>query len=366
MAPTPNTCQHPTTGPILPLDIPELPHGLATGRDIPIAVIDTGAANPGTTGDRDHCLLHGTAVASVLKEVAPRSHIHSIRHSPHVDRAEGTVEDLIHALNRAREHKAKVINISMVACEDLAALREAIAKAQDAGALVVSSIGNRGQCEEGTMPFPASVEGVIAVGAIGQRDKEPAEGSWDAGRVPADYSAPGPWADLYAPGGPVSAQLHIDGKVHTVVGDPNPFLGTSFAAPVVSGTAALVWEILPSSDATLVSSIMLDTATHGGAVPGSSRPLLVIDPQAAVERALEIRAERASKPINEATAMPLATDLSTTVDTAPKVPDTPSYVVPASVAVLVCVVLIVALVVRALASDRSPASGSMDSTLHGA
>ena len=364
MPPAANNCQQPTTGPHLPLDLPDLPHGLATGRGVSITVVDTGAANPGTTGDRDHCLLHGTAVASVAKAIAPGSALHSIRHSPHPDRAEGTVADLIGALDRAREHKSKIINVSMVACEDLPALRSAVSRAHDAGALLVASIGNRGQCEEGTAPFPAHIDGVIAVGAVDPRSDTPEEGTWDAGRVAAEYSAAGPWADIYAPGGPVSAQLHVDGKVQTVVGDPHPFLGTSFATPVVSGTAALVWEVLPGSDATLVRSILLETSTPGGAVPGRSEPLLVVNPQAAVERALELK-HGADTGAAEG-ARDAEPRLATSVTAAPHIPEESDYIVPGAVVLVVCVVAIVALVARALLSDSKPAAGSMETTRHGA
>lgn len=365
-----NNCNQPIIGPALPIDVDELPHTITTGHRVPVTVIDTGAANPGTTGDRDHCLLHGTAVASVLTHIAPGADVRSVRHSPHPDRPNGTVADLINAIDRALQEKPKILNISMVTCEDTPQLREAMGRAQHQGVLVVASIGNRGQCDEGTAPYPATIESVLAVGAVEPRTPDPAAGTWDAGRIVAQYSAPGPWADIYAPGGPVSAQLKMDGAVHTIVGDPNPFTGTSFAAPVVSGTAALIWQVLPDAPADLVRSILLDSAQHGGAVPGDTIPLKVINPHAAVELAMQHRdrgredsaADQGASSHDDATSDHMA--LSVQAQTIQPVPT--DYAVPGALSLLVCSVGIVALIARAFSSDKRPASGRVDSTRHGA
>ncbi|MBC2682209.1 S8 family serine peptidase [Corynebacterium sp. 4HC-13] len=366
-------CATPITGPSLPLDVGDIPHAITTGNNVPIALIDTGAANPGTSGDRDHCLLHGTAVASVLKSIAPGADIRSVRHSPHPERSNGTVADLVNAINRALQEKPTVLNISMVTCEDTPQLRDAIARAHKQNVLVVASVGNRGQCDEKTAPYPAMIDGVLAVGAVEPRHPDPTTGTWDAGRVVAHYNAPGPWADIYAPGGPVSAQLTMDGKVHTIVGDPQPFTGTSFAAPVVSATAALVWQILPDAPANLVRSIMLDSAHPGGASPGTSVPIRVINPQAAVELALSHRDKHTfppsqhHKPDQHAhTFHSEDHTLELSVQAHPIEPVHNDYSVPGALSLLVFVVGIVTLIARALSSERRPAFGNTDNTRHGA
>lgn len=409
-------CAQPLFGDRLPLETPPPPHDIANGYRVNVAVIDTGAATPGATGDRSSCVLHGTAVTSVLREVAPGATVHSIRHSPREDRAEGTVAELIAAINTAREENPQIINISMVACEDTRELRDAVTAAQRDGALIVASVGNHGQCDEGVAPFPASIDGVIAVSAVSSTSPPanpstgtlangaPAEHSpgvqyqngthnLNAGRTVADYSAPGPWAQLYAPGGPVSATLDTDAGPRTIVGGPQPFIGTSFATPIISGTAALVWQAAPHLTAAEVRDILLQTATLGGAVPGSAEPLRVVNAQAAVEKALELREEHARKhpgqaghgqagqahgdraqnghpvaPSSDALDTPGTADTSPTtvnvVNAAPVQTTAPDYSVPIALALLVSTVLIVALVARAFASESKPESGRTETTRH--
>lgn len=277
-------CDRPVFGDPLPVDV-DLPHDLATGRGVGVAVVDTGAASPGVIterdGDADHCLLHGTAVAGVLRAVAPGARVVSVRQGD--GETETTVADLVAALDRVREDpgEIRVVNISVVACEDTPELRESVAAAEAAGLLLVAAAGNAGQCQDGQLPYPAALPGVLTVGGVDvRRDDDP-----DAGRRPADYSVPGSWVDLHAPGGPVSAPLETsaetDTLVRTVVGDPAPFTGTSFAAPVVSATAALVWQLRPELSAARVRELVVASADHG-VVP-------VVSPAAAVSAALDGR-----------------------------------------------------------------------------
>ncbi|MGV0868137.1 S8 family serine peptidase [Corynebacterium kalidii] len=287
-------CDQPVFGDPLPLDV-DLPHDLATGGGVGVAVVDTGAAAPGIVaerpGDRDRCLLHGTAVAGTLRTVAPDSGIVSVRQGD--SGTDTTVADLVVALDRARAgadgHGVRIVNISVVACEDTAELRAAVTAAEEAGLLIVAAAGNTGQCREDQRPYPAALPGVLAVGGVDARDPV----DLDAGRRPADYSVPGDWVELHAPGGPVSALLDTSGDdgppdgdavARTIVGDPAPFSGTSFAAPVVAGAAALVWQVRPDFTAAQVRSLLVDTAEQG-VVP-------VVSPVGAVSAALDSRDDR--------------------------------------------------------------------------
>ncbi|MDC7103114.1 S8 family serine peptidase [Corynebacterium falsenii] len=349
---TQDSCQQPTLGSAIPLDVgPGDPvadqhalehiHALTTGRDVPVAVIDTGASVPGVTGDDNHCYLHGTAVASVVKALAPGAAVTSIRHAPQTTSAQGTVADLIGAINAAVAGGARIINISMVACSGTPELSAALQRAMEGGALVVASTGNTGQCEPGTVPYPAGVEGVLAVGAV----EDPfATDSADAGRIPAPYSAPTSVVDVFAPGGPVSAQLAVGGaggKVHTIVGDPAPFVGTSFAAPFVSATAALVWERDPGATAEQVRSILVDSAALGGAVGDMAEPLRVVDPLAAVTAAMD---QAGGTRVGQVSEQPIP---SAVVAGQPWHPEPVNVTVPVVLAVVVVVVAIAALIVRA-------------------
>ncbi len=376
----------PGTVPLPDIDAPSYPalHALSRGQDVDVAVIDTGSAGPGVVGDRDFCILHGSVVTSVLRAIAPEAKVHSFRHNAVASRAEGTVEDLVHAIDRALKARVKIINISMVACEDTAELREAIGRAEKAGVLVVASTGNTGQCPEGAPTFPSSLDSVLAVGAVAPRAQELAAGagagagsvagpaagkenSADQGRVPAQYSAPTHWVDLFAPGGPVEGQVDVRGKVHTIVGNPDPFEGTSFAAPVVSGTAALVWQIVPHLSAREVRELLTSTASPGASGPGLGKQMLVVNPAAAVDKALDLRDARIRVVDNgsDGNNGSIGSDGSTgahyelqTVSTQPHQPGAADYSVPVVLSLVLALGIIATVVCRAFSADSRPPSGS--------
>lgn len=380
------TVAAPGTLPLPDIDAPSYPalHALSRGRDVDVAVIDTGSAGPGVVGDRDFCVLHGSVVTSVLRAIAPEAKVHSFRHNAVASRAEGTVEDLVRAIDRALKARVKIINISMVACEDTAELREAIGQAEKAGVLVVASTGNTGQCPEGAPTFPSSLDSVLAVGAVAPRAQELAAGagagagsvagpaagkenSADQGRVPAQYSAPTHWVDLFAPGGPVEGQVDVRGKVHTIVGNPDPFEGTSFAAPVVSGTAALVWQIVPHLSVQEVRELLTATASPGASGPGLGKQMLVVNPAAAVDKALDLRDARIRVGDNgsDGNNGSIASDGSTgahyelqTVSTQPHQPGAADYSVPVVLSLVLALGIIATVVCRAFSADSRPPSGS--------
>ena len=382
------TVAAPDTLPLPDIDAPSYPalHALSRGRDVDVAVIDTGSAGPGVVGDRDFCVLHGSVVTSVLRAIAPEAKVHSFRHNAIASRAEGTVEDLVHAIDRALKARVKIINISMVACEDTAELRATIGRAEKAGVLVVASTGNTGQCPEGAPTFPSSLDSVLAVGAVAPRAQElvaagagssadadagtsagasaAKTNSADQGRVPAPYSAPTHWVDLFAPGGPVEGQVDVRGKVHTIVGNPDPFEGTSFAAPVVSGTAALVWQIVPHLSVQEVRELLTTTATPGASGPGLGKQMLVVNPAAAVDRALDLRDAR-NRIGSNGNHGNHASDDSTdshyelqTVSTQPHQPEVADYSVPVVLSLVLALGIIATVVCRAFSADSRPPSGS--------
>ena len=375
-----NPCEQPVTGAELPLDVDlgNVP-GIANGHGIPIAIIDTGSATPTAHGDRDHCILHGTAVASVASTIAPGATVTAYRHSEKPEEADGTVHTLVRAIDRAVKDHAKIINISMVACSDTADLRAAIDRASKSGALVVASAGNREQCEAGQTAFPAALPNVLSIGAVEKRpnwdthsnavdvgaavdpNKLTTTPNPDAGMVPADYSMPANHIDLYAPGGPVSARLRTgDGTTHTIVGSPAPFQGTSFASPIVAGTAALVWQLWPDATASQIRQIMESTAIPGGADGVTHNPVHVVSPAKAVSAALEHTAaqkgDTSRKPVDNKESAFLG--IPSTVSAQPPTPSGTDYRVVVGLSVVLALTLIVAVVARALDSDNNPPSGS--------
>lgn len=430
-------CQEQARDPDLHLPAPAYPHDLATGHGSTIIVVDTGVALPGATGERDSCILHGTAVATTAAQAAPGAHIHSLRHASRPDAVEGTVAELVTALEQARKVKAKhkIVNVSMVTCEPAPALEKAARELVADNALVVAPIGNMGQCDAGTATFPASLPGVLSVGAVesdtvmgagGARSAggsaaastagggsspgdQPAPAVLNSGRVPATYGLAGVPADIYAPGGPVVAQV---GDGPPVVGSPEPFIGTSFAAPVVSGVAAMVWQLRPELTAAEVTGLLRETAQPGGTVDGVEglQTARVVDPSAALSLAREQQRDRAigaadqvqsgngavehadagrpgsphaNGPGSEAGAHDAATsgaldtsgafdapgntvaEMPVAVTAAPVAEQVTDYRVPLVLSAVLAVALVLVLVARAFASESTPPSGSPEITRQG-
>lgn len=264
-------------------------HSFATGAGVKVAVIDTGVAahpqlrvSPGadfvTPEEPDplrDCDLHGTVVAGVIagKElgVAPDAEIYSIRqtssHYPapasengEAERAgSGTLASLAAAIEDAVNANAKVINVSVVSCVppdaaarvDRAGVDAALRRAEEAGAVVVAASGNAtaGGCEKDDVVFPAESDTVLAVGALA------------APHELAEYSITAP---LSAEGS-VPLALDPGGGWATGKGDVT-FQGTSFAAPLVSGTLALLVQRYPGDSPAQLRQRIIDSAEPGHGV----------------------------------------------------------------------------------------------------
>ena len=129
-------------------------------------------------------------------------------------------------------HPAKVINLSLGGFgECTAAEQETIDEALAQGTVVVASAGNAS--DDVSFFAPANCSGVITVGAVGRSGER------------SSYSNFGRRIDISAPGGDVD----VDGQIlsthasgSTVPGAPgyDAAIGTSFAAPLVSGTLSLM------------------------------------------------------------------------------------------------------------------------------
>jgi thermitase len=117
---------------------------------------------------------------------------------------------------------AKIINMSLGGDDTSQVLSDAVAYANLRGVLVVAAAGNENSTAH---HYPAALTDVLAVGAT-ERDS-------DARADYSNYNAPGDrWVDLVAPGDVTTMDRF--GDYHTGM------QGTSFAAPIVSGAAALI------------------------------------------------------------------------------------------------------------------------------
>ncbi|WP_448851558.1 S8 family serine peptidase [Corynebacterium sp. 335C] len=274
---------------------------LADGSGVVVAVVDTGVADHprlgGVADAGDHhgggalhdCDAHGTFVAGVIATrpgpdavvgVAPGAQMASVRQPVGDDHDLAT---LAAAVDSALAAGARVINVSLASCAPAGAeppgaaeVRDAVARAEAAGAVVVAASGNRGaDCRDGAVAWPAVLDEVVAVTAVAH--PRPA----GAAAAPAEWALTGPWVDVAAPGGPVTGpDPRGDGLAGALVsaGGETPVAGTSFAAPVVAGVAALVLSRAPHLSPAQVREALVATATPAGPGLGAG----VVDPAAAV------------------------------------------------------------------------------------
>lgn len=303
-------------GPNRPAPFVDLPRlwQLTRGAGQRVAVIDTGVSPhrrlpdvvPGgdyvSTGDgAQDCDAHGTLVAGIVAAsanprggfsgMAPEATVISIRQSsakfaPAGDPSRigvGDVDTMARAVRTAADLGASVINISSVACVPAAsapddrALGAALAYAVDIkNAVVVAPAGNTagntgraGQCPP-QRPDATWDTVTVAVSPAWYDDYVLTVGSVNADGTPSPFTLAGPWVDVAAPGEGV-----------TSLGS-QPVSGTSYAAPVVSGLAALVRARFPALTARQVMRRIESTAHH----PPSGRDPLIgngtVDPVAAV------------------------------------------------------------------------------------
>ncbi|MGW4677578.1 type VII secretion-associated serine protease mycosin [Micromonospora taraxaci] len=267
---------------------------LATGAGVTVAVVDSGVdrAHPqlaervltgtdlldlGGDGSRD-CAGHGTGVASIIAAaprpgvafhgLAPDARILPVRVSEQQvvqGRESGrtvTADEFARAIRWAVDHDADVINLSVVLYADDPEVRSAVRYAVDRDVVLVAAAGNLHDSGD-PQPFPAGYDGVIGVGAIG------------ADGVRATFSQTGPYVDLVAPGSEVLTAAPGAGH-HQVE-------GTSYAAPFVAATAALLRGYRPELSAAQVAERIIAAADPApGVGQGGGYGAGVLNPYRAV------------------------------------------------------------------------------------
>jgi subtilisin family serine protease len=159
------------------------------------------------------------------------------------------------AIVYAADHGVKIINASFGGYTPFQPLADAVAYAQSKGALVIASAGNDAVK---TPLYPAAYSGVVAVGGTDEdSDFFVAFDPW-TGIYGSNY---GPdWVDVAAPW--CSIAIDRDGFADDTGGadvddnDYQVFCGTSGAAPLVSGTVALMKSKAPAAgNAALVQAL---------------------------------------------------------------------------------------------------------------
>jgi hypothetical protein len=165
----------------------------------------------------------------------------------------GTAADAAAGIVWAADHGADIINVSFAGTVDSPVLREAVAHATAAGALIVASAGDR----KSTAPtYPASIEPVIAVGGTDVTGKPLPDASTNP--------ATAPWIDITAVGSRYGTD-ELGAKVR--------YTSSSAAAPLVSGAAALALSLRPDATAAQLRTALLGQSVDAGTAWGGAKQL---------------------------------------------------------------------------------------------
>lgn len=253
------------------------------GGKVVVAVIDTGidpehedlagnldmskAANfvePGKTPYDD--FGHGTHVAGIIGAiadnnlgiagVAPQVTIMPIRVLG-VDG--GSTAALIQGIDHAVAKGAKVINLSLGSSMASRAEQEAVNRAVSRGVTVVAAAGNEA-LSGNPLNYPAALSGVISVGALGRL---PVNGQMVLAR--AEYSCFNPYVAIAAPGSDILSTVPSQlGNASNKGGAYAYASGTSMAAPMVTGVAALILARHPDWKPAQVLQALRDASNPNG------------------------------------------------------------------------------------------------------
>ncbi|HZV26423.1 MAG TPA: S8 family serine peptidase, partial [Acidothermaceae bacterium] len=227
---------------------------------VKIAVVDTGidathpdlagkviaAANFTSSTTTQDLSGHGTHVAGIaaasfdnalgIAGMAPNARLMDVKVLA-VDadgQTTGDCADVADGVVWATDHGANVLNLSLGSEAACSALQLAVEYAASHGALVVAAAGNAGTTKHF---YPAAFPGVLSVAATTNQDRLAGFSNRDAS-----------WVDVAAPGdGIVSTLPTYDNGTGAV--DYGYLSGTSMAAPIVSGIAALIWSQMPAATA---------------------------------------------------------------------------------------------------------------------
>jgi hypothetical protein len=140
-------------------------------------------------------------------------------------------------IKAAADGGAKVINLSIWGATSASVLKDAVDYAVAKGVLVVAIAGNGGNS---TLQYPGAYSNVFCVGNTTSSDAR------------HNTSTFGPQVDIAAPGTSIYSTIPNGGYGFKT--------GTSMAAPVISGSAAVVWSYFPSWTAGQVRARLENTA----------------------------------------------------------------------------------------------------------
>jgi subtilisin family serine protease len=240
------------------------------GRDFLGDVYRDGDASWGAAPDDDPIDLtgHGTAVAHAVRAMAPHAELVAIKicatrgnTCPDFAFVQGMEYSLDPNQDGNRDDAVHIVNLSlgrMYASNYYSVLARATEELMGLGVLPVLAAGNNGNLPYVLGGAPATPN-ALTVGAtvvVEEGNDNP-----HSFRTMASYSSRGPGEsnvakpDLVAPGGPYGLAKASTGDQYF------SFQGTSFAAPLVAGAAALVKQKCPECSPLAIMALIMNHAT---------------------------------------------------------------------------------------------------------
>lgn len=169
----------------------------------------------GILGAGNPAYSHGTLCAGIIAVVAPDSMIMPLRAFD--DQGSADIFTLAKAIRYAVQQGAQVINMSFGTLQNSQTLKSAVTYAQERNVILVASAGNH---DTSAPQYPAGFSGVLTTAATDLLDKK------------ASFSNYGSAVYVDAPGTNIFSSY--PGGYYSIAS------GTSFSAPVIAGTAALI------------------------------------------------------------------------------------------------------------------------------
>jgi subtilisin family serine protease len=181
-------------------------------------------------GNKYAAFGHGTMVAGVVHLVAPTAKILPLK--AFMADGSGYSSDVIRAIYFAQKNGANVINMSFSFASSSRELSNAVAAAESKGVILVASAGNDGKAVQ---VYPAAYPQVMGVASTDNFDDRSTFSNYGSRLV--WMAAPGEGVVTMYPYGSYAACW-----------------GTSFSAPMVAGTAALLVQVSKSVEESTASS----------------------------------------------------------------------------------------------------------------
>ena len=227
-------------------------------RGTDIAILDTGCAYESLTemnfvggnSYADDENGHGTAIASIIKDIAPRSNLFIAKIAD--KNGDAHASDIIAGIDWAVKNNVDIITLNVynrIGKEDLCPVTLAIENAVKKGVVCVLPAGNSGEDVKNFQP--SNSENAIVVMSCNSKSKPSSFSNWGG--------------DIFALGEDIATESIKNPKIGEEMNDERVKVGgTSFASAEVTGAAALLEEKNPLLAPDDIKSILWKSSKNKG------------------------------------------------------------------------------------------------------